>query len=205
MKMRGGYGSGARSPRSHTRQILIRFTEEEGERAFKTLRKRRLTMQAFGHAAIMKALNEIELGKKTDAELIQEARIGQKQQEESAPKGFGMRKQLEESRERDDELYERTIREREREKEKQHYAATGSAPSLVATTIDGEILALARTVVDSPKSARGEVLRAACRALAKGRSLEEAQRLAEDLDNAIKRLDGVPQSALERVRARMGR
>jgi len=66
-------------------------------------------------------------------------------------------------------------------------------------------LALARTVVDSPKSARAEVLRSACRALARGRTQEEALRLADDLDAAIKRLDGTPQTTLERVRARMGR
>jgi hypothetical protein len=180
---------------------LIRFTEEEGKRAFDILRKRRLTMQAFGHATIMKALNEIELGKKTGIDIAQEARHEQRQEPEQ-PRGFGIRQRLEDGRDRDIEIERAERIERDRERPTN---TTVSSPSLVATTIDSEILALARTVVDSPKSARAEVLRAACRALAKGRSEEESIRLAEDLDAAIKRLDGVPQTTLERVRARMGR
>jgi hypothetical protein len=198
MKMRGGTKS------HYSRQILIRFTEEEGTRAFKTLRKRRLTMQAFGHAAIMKALNELELGKKTDAELIQEARLGMKQEEESTKKGFGIREQLQEDRERDAERTERVNRDKERER---FASATVSAPSLTATTIDGEILALARSVVEAPKGEqRTTVLRASCRALApRARSEEEAKYLVDQLYDAVKRLEGVPVSALEKVRARMGR
>jgi len=186
---------------------LIRFTVEEGDRAFKLLRKRRLTMQAFGHAAIMKALREIELGKRTDEEIAKEA-IQEHQEKEKKSLGFGIRDRLIEDRDRETERSDldrdrelRVAHERER-----HVAATISAPSLMPTTIDGDILALARTVVETPKGERATVLRAACRALApRARTEEEAKYLVDQLYDAVKRLDGVPVSALERVRARMGR
>jgi hypothetical protein len=177
---------------------MIRFTDDEDQRLTKMLKRRRLTMQAFGHAAVMKALNDLELGKRTDTEIAQEARQEQKQQSKEAPKGFGIRDQLYDNRER-----EQRSREREREPERERTATV--APSLAPLGIDGEILALARTVVDSPKPMRAEILRSACRALARGRTQEEAMRLAEDLDSAIKRIDGTPQTTLERVRARIGR
>ena len=192
--MKSGYGSGIRS---HPRQILTRFTDEEAQRIFKMCRRRRVTVQAFGHAAMMRALNEINLGKKIDEkEAADEAREEKKKRAE--PTGLGIRERLQDDRERSNDRAERVERERER-------FSSPSAPIATSVAHSDEIMALARTIVDSPKTARAEVLRSACRALARGRTQEEAVRLAEDLDAAIRRLDGAPQTALERVRARMGR
>jgi hypothetical protein len=168
------------------------------------LKRRRLTMQAFGHAAIMRALNEIELGKRTDEEIAKDAR----QEQKKGAKGFGIRDQLIEDRNRETERadLDREREERVAHENKRHIAATVAAPSLTPTTIDSDILALARTVVETPKGERATVLRSACRALApRARTEEEAKYLVDQLYDAVKRLDGVPVSALERVRARMGR
>lgn len=176
---------------------MIRFTDEEAFRLTKLLRKRRLTGQAFGHAAIMRALNEANLGKKTDGEIEREQ---ERPQRSETPQGLGIRDRL-----RDDRV---ELDERESERERARYEPTALQQQPVVATrgvVDDEILSLARTVVESPQSSRREVLKAACRALSRGRTQEEAVRLAEDLDAAIQRIDGVPRTALERVRARMGR
>ena len=188
--------------------MILRFTDEEDKRLEKMLKRRKLTKQAFGHAAIMKALNEIELGKRTDDEVVKEAREEQKQKT-LEPKGFGIRERLIADRERDDEA-DQAERDRERSERvdrARHVTVTASAPSLTPMTIDGEILALARSVVQAPRGEqRTTVLRAACRSLApRARTEEEAKYLVDQLYDAVKRLDGTTMSALEKVRARMGR
>ncbi len=194
MNYRRGRGSLKNGSRSHPCAQFIRFTEEENKRLNKLIRKRGLTVQAFGHAAIIRAINEADLGKKADGEIERE-----EPRRETPPLGLGIRDRLRESSE-DDDYDDR------RSESVPSTNSSASAPVLAqARTIDNEIMSLARTVVGSPKSARKDVLRAASQSIARGRTLEEAVRLADDLDAAIKRLDDVPQTALERVRARAGR
>jgi hypothetical protein len=186
--------------RSHPRSYFIRFTVEEDAKLAKLLRKRGLTAQAFLHAASMRALNEAQLGKKTDAEARHEEAVNTSPKAQT-PRGLGIREQLQTARDTDDDFYRSTGLPRAPSPQ----AAPQAAPQARTSSVDDEVLALARTIVESPASARRDVLRSACRVLARGRTLEEAQQLADDLDTTIKRLDGTPQTALERVRARMNR
>lgn len=186
MKSRGGWGKGVRS---HPNAYYIRFTDEEDQRLSKLLRRRRLTMQAFGHAAIIRALNEAELGKKTDEETEKER---EREREKSKPPvmTLGIRERI---RSDDDEWPPRR---------NETPTVSQATPMLAAASTDDTILALARTVVEAPSTDRREALKRACRALTRGRTLDEAKRLADDLDAAIQRLQGTPQTVLERVRAR---
>jgi len=161
-------------------------------------RKRKLTVQSFMHAAAMRALNEAELGKKTDVERRRDEEEGSRERE-YAPQGLGLRERLRESSV-DDEPRERESRE----EIERPMIAPSTAPMLTRVMAADEIGILARTIVESPTSTRRDVLAAAVRSLARGRSRDEAVRLAEDLDAEIRRLGGgeVPKTALERVRAR---
>jgi len=200
--------------RSHPCSHFIRFTDEEHTKLHKFLRKRGLTAQAFIHAAAMRAFNEATLGKRTESEIIQEHEEGQRQQREneaSRPTGLGR------------DFRERILAGREHP----HHQSAGrvravddaedddTSSSLDSTTpvpvqssssqADVDVMLLARTIVEAPQSTRRDVHRAACHTLARGRTQESALQLAEELDAAIKRLDGVPKTALERVRTRMSR
>ncbi len=194
-----GYRSGSsysKGSKTHPCGKFIRFTKEENDKLTKLCRKRSLTVQSFGHAAVMRALNEADLGKKAAGESEHEPE--QPLQPEGLP-GLGIRDRLRESAE-DDEFYER------RSESVPSTGTSASAPVLTqARTIDDTILALARTVVAAPQSYRKAVLKDALSALTRGRTLEESMRLADDLDAAIARVGGIPQTALERVRARAGR
>ena len=143
----------------------------------------------------MRALNEADVGKKTDAEDEQESAERERaaRDKPAAPRGLGIRDRLQRA-ERDDEPDETPS---------STPAPVPAQPQTHVTSADVEILALARTIVEAPVSTRRDVLASACRTLARGRSQEEAIRLAEELDATIKRLDGVPRTALDRVRARM--
>lgn len=145
------------------------------------------------HAATMRALNEADIGKKTDAE-IAAAEDVDRDDEQPKPRGLGIR----------DRLQQRVEREADDDYEMAPTAPSpAAAPTAHTTSGDDEILALARTIVETPQASRRDALQAACRVLARGRSQEEAIRRADELDATIKRLDGVPRTALERVRARM--
>lgn len=174
---------------------MIRFTEEEDQRLSKLLRKRRLSGQAFGHAAIMKALNKAELG---EEEIVDK---DARKEPVKKPSGLGIRDRLEKER---TVRNERNDRERERGWEREREQEEPRVTQVVSKTVDDEVMALARTVVESPKSTRKETLKAACHALARGRTLDEALRLADELTATIRKLESTPQTALERVRARMG-
>ena len=77
-----------------------------------------------------------------------------------------------------------------------------SPPSGTAT----DIPTLARMVVDAPRGNRRQILESACRTLARtAKTDEERMRLADLLDEEIKRIDTVPATVLERVRARIKR
>jgi len=183
---------------SHPRAQFTRFTSEENDRLVRLCRKRKLTVQSFMHAAAMRALNEAELGKKTDVERRRDEEEGSRERE-YAPQGLGLRERLRESSV-DDEPRERESRE----EIERPMIAPSTAPMLTRVMAADEIGILARTIVESPTSTRRDVLAAAVRSLARGRSRDEAVRLAEDLDAEIRRLGGgeVPKTALERVRAR---
>jgi len=150
-------------------------------------------MQAFGHAAIMRALNEAYIGKKTDAEIAAE-NADRPPPDERPMKGLGIRERLREEREERDDVREPPP------------SLAQPTPQMAAqprtSSPDDEILALARTIVETPQASRRDVMLSACRVLARGRSQEDALRIADELDATIKRLDGVPKTALERVRAR---
>lgn len=180
--------------RSHPRAQFIRFTTEENNRLIKLCRKRKLTVQSFMHAATMRALNEADIGKKTDAE-IAAAEDVDRDDEQPTPRGLGIRERLQRNDTRDDVSGD------------DEAPLTAAAPSVQAhtTSADDEILALARTIVETPQASRRDALQAACRVLARGRTQEEAVRRADELDATIRRLDGVPRTALERVRDRMAK
>lgn len=149
----------------------------------------------------MRALNEATLGKKTDGEVARDEDRSRRERE-PVPRGLGIRDRLvqfsDDRRHRDD-------------REDETFTPSMLPPSIPSTTptirvgLDDEVIALARTIVESPQSSRREVWKAACRVLARGRTQEEALQLADDLDAAVRRLDGVPQTALEKVRARLPR
>jgi hypothetical protein len=191
MKMRGDWVWGA-GVRSHPCAYHVRFTKEEDRRLKKMLKRRRLTtMQAFLHAAVMRALNDAELGQDVAAEARKE------EPKEKPLRGLGIRDRLESDRE--EISFDRDERKPER-------IADNPIAGRSASTIDDEIMSLARTIVNAAPSARTEVQRAACKALAmRAQSEYEALQLLESLNEAIKRLDGKPQTNLERVRARMSR
>lgn len=185
-------GSRLHGSRSHPHAHFIRFTGDENDRLVRLCRKRGLTMQAFGHAAIMRALNEAYIGKKTDAEIAAE-NADRPPPDEPSSKGLGIRERLREERDIDDT----------REPPPPLAQPTPQPVAQPHTSSgDNEILALARTIVETPQASRRDVIQSACRVLARGRSQEDAVRLADELDATIKRLDGVPKTALERVRAR---
>jgi hypothetical protein len=183
--------------RSHPHVYLVRFTDDEHERIQKMLRRRRLSNQQFGHAAMIRAINEIELGKQTKQEILQDIKKDQEHQQTIEPSGLGIRERLQESRDRDEARRTHLVREEQRNNNL-------LVPAPLPAVNSDEIAALARTIVDSPKTARKEILQAACRTLARGRTEAETMRVAEDLNAAIRCLEA-PQSALERVRARSGR
>lgn len=190
MRMRGNTEKG--------RYILVRFTDEEKKRINKFLKRRGCTFQTFAHAAIIRAMNEADLGKLTNDEPTKEKK--------PTIKGLGIRERLDEDREHDEEQaaedreHQRVLeRERARDRERVHITST---PVLASVSANDEVMTLARTIVNASPSAREEVKKAACRALTKGRTLEEAVRLTEQLNEAIGQLKDVPTSALERVRAR---
>ena len=164
------YNKGSKTgSRSHPCAQFTRFTADENARLVRMCRKRGLTVQAFMHAAAMRALNEATLG---------------------------IRERLEDKRRDDDE--------RDNIPAPTIAPPAPPAPPPAQSHVPGdEIIALARTIVDSPVSARRDVMQAACRVLARGRSTEESLRLADELDATIKRLGGITQTALERARARV--
>lgn len=169
---------------------FIRFTEDENKKLVKFCRKHKLSVQGFGHAAIMKALEDADLGNKSAAEIERE----NEDTSETTIKGLGIRERLQPRKDKERRDYTPSVAP----------ASTPmqAAPQARVASIDGEVLALARTIVESPESARKEVWKSAIRALARGRTEQEALLLADDLGAAIKRLAGTPQTALERVRAR---
>lgn len=183
---------------SHPCAKFVRFTEKENERLNRLCRKRSLTVQTFIHAATMRALNEAELGNKTDAERLYDGDSGDEAHAAGyRPTGLGIG------------FRERIRTDHPQEENDDNEAESTPSPPLPpaistpATADSDMVLALARTVVESPQSARRETLQAACRAIARGRTQEAAVQLAEDLDAAIKRLEGAPKTYLERARARM--
>lgn len=186
-------GSRSNGSRSHPCAQFVRFTEDENKKLAALCRRRGLTIQSFLHAAAMRALNEAQLGKKTDAEVVREEHAAATH-ENTTPKGLGIRERL-----------QRDTVTHDYDDDDRLPAATPTVQTAPQPRAPGdhEILSLARTIVDSPPSARVDVWKAAVRALARGRTQEEALQLADDLDVAIKRLDNTPQTALERVRARM--
>ena len=190
--------SRSQGSKSHPCAKFIRFTEKENDRLNKLCRKRGLTVQTFGHAAIMRALSEAELGKKTEAEQFND---GETREYEYQPRGLGLREQLRASASED------APREREEREVERPLISPSTAPTLTRVMAADEVGILARTIVESPVSTRRDVLQAAVRSLARGRSPDEGMRLAEDLDTEIRRLGGgeVPKTALERVRARMAK
>lgn len=192
--------SRSQGSKTHPCAKFVRFTEKENQRLNRLCRKRKLTVQTFAHAAIMRALGEAELGKKTEIEQYNDGEIDREPSYE--PRGFGLRDQLRSNRDDDDEP-----RERRREEPERPLISPTTAPTLTRVMTTDEVALLARTVVEAPASTRREVMQAAVRTLARGRSQEEGLRLAEELDAEIKRLGGgdVPKTALERVRARMAK
>lgn len=190
--------SRSQGSRTHPCAKFVRFTEKENERLNRLCRKRGLTVQTFVHAAAMRAISEAELGKKTDAEQVN----GDEEREHAyQPRGLGLREHLRPS--------ETVPREEIVERFIDPPTIPAAAPTLSRVLAADEVTVLARTIVESPASARREILKAAVRSLARGRSQEEAVQLAEDLDATIQRLDGdgdggggVPKTALERARAR---
>lgn len=184
---------------THPCAIFVRLTEEEHRALRRLIKKRHLTIQAFSHAAIMRALNEANLGKETAAE----EKLGTlKKTDESTPpaptltRGLGIRERLEAEEES----------RREREDEPEHVVERPSAvtqfiaPAPAPSSADVHMLA--RTIVELPQASRRDAVSAAVRSIAHGRSQDEALRMAEDLDREIRRLDARPATALERVRAR---
>ncbi len=88
--------SHSKGSKSHPCAKFIRFTKEENDKMVKLCRKRGLTIQSFGHAAVMRALNEAELGRKADGEIERDERPVE------MPLGLGIRDRLRESREEDE-------------------------------------------------------------------------------------------------------
>ncbi len=188
--------------RSHPCSHYIRFTADEAAKIAKLVRKRGLTVQAFAHAAIMRAFNDATLAKKSDGEIIRDNLEDPRRQE--LPRGLGIK----------DRLVQASEDRRQRYEEDDTPPAMLPSSNLPAVlpprTIDDEVMALARTIVESPVSTKRDVLKSAHRVLARGvimrgGSQEEALQLADDLEAAIRRLEAVPQTALEKVRARMVR
>ncbi len=164
-------------------------------------RKRGLTMQAFAHAAIMRALNEATLAKKSDGEIIRDD-LEDRSRRQELPRGLGIK----------DRLVQASEDRRQRYEDDDDRSAPELPPRLppVLPRADDEVMSLARTVVEAPQPSRRDTLKAAQRVLARGvisrgGTQDEALMLADDLEAAIRRLEGVPQSALERVRARMAK
>jgi hypothetical protein len=179
---------------------------EEDAKIAKLLRKRGLTWQAFSHAAIMRAFNEATLAKKTDGEVLRED-LDNRQNRQGGGQGLGIKDRLVQASERRRERYE--------EDDPMPSSATPTLasrdlPPVLTRSTDDEVMSLARTIVESPQSARRDVIKAALRVLARGvisrgGTQEESLQLADDLTAAVRRLEAAPQTALERVRARMGR
>jgi hypothetical protein len=190
------YSKGSRSNGSKSKPCaqFIRFTEDENKKLVKLCRSRGLTVQAFGHAAIMHAIDEAQLGKKTVAEVVREEDVAAP--EKAMPKGLGIRERLQ---------HDASTTDYDDDAPSTPMPALQAPPQVHTSTIDDQILTLARTIVVSPSTTRRDVMKAACEVLARGRSLEEAIRLGDDLIATIKQLDSTPQTALERVRARMPR
>lgn len=180
------------APSKPKRRVVVRVSDEELQRLHRLCRKRKLPLQVFGHAAILRALDEADLGKKVNVQVINEQPDVQATVIES--KGLGIREQIRSENEPREE--ERPV--------KQPPTPWLPPPAPTHRIIDDVVLALARTIVGSAPEYRRDVWKNACRTLASGKSQEEALRLAEDLDAAIQRISGVPQTALERVRTRMG-
>lgn len=158
-------------------------------------RKRGLTFQSFGHAAVMRALNEADLGRKTDGETVRDEEQRSRRSERELPRGLGIRDRLQQTSD------DRRTRPDEDETPAS-FSPPAQSPPLLASGVD-EVMTLARTIVEAPGPSRRDVWKAACHVLARGRTQEMALQLADELDAAVRRLEGVPQTALERVRARM--
>lgn len=198
------YSRGSRShgSRSHPCSHFVRFTEEENKKLVGLCRKRGLTVQAFGHAAMMRALNEANLGKKTDGESARDDEESRsRRSERELPRGLGIRDRLQQASD------ERRTRVDENETPAPSIPSPSVQPALLRARSGDEVLTLARAIVEAPKSARQDVMQAACRALAPhARTEQEAAWLADQLTAEVKRLDSAaPKTALERVRTRMGR
>lgn len=197
-------GSTSNGTKSHPCAYFIRFTDAENKDLVKLVRKRGLTMQAFAHAAIMRAFNEATLAKKSDGEIIRD-NLEDRSRRKELPPGLGIRDRLIQGVE--------DRRQRYADEDDSPPPTTPALPPHLPPILpraEDEVMAMARTIVEAPASTRRDVLKAAHRVLARGviargGSQEQALQLADDLDAAIRRLEGVPQSALERVRARMAR
>lgn len=174
---------------------FIRFTEEQNCRLHKIRKKRGISIQAFAHAAVMRAViaaenDDDEGGNRSD-----------RKSERRETVGLGIRERL-----------EAEDRERQARREERSSAAPAQAPVTVnvqataASPASADITTLARMVVASPRAERKQAIRRACDALAPHiRSTEEAARLGAFLDAEIARLEAAPPTALERVRARRKR
>jgi hypothetical protein len=159
---------------------FIRLPDGENTRLDRVLKYRSLSFQTFGRNALMKAILEVEEEMKRD----DEARSSKKGRK-AEPRGLGIREQLEERASKmrqDDDEFEPTPR-----------APAAAAPSVTVNLpiATSEIDTLARLVAAATPEDRVKLLRAACAQLAKtARTAEEAESLASQLDEAIKRFGG---------------
>lgn len=151
------------------------------------------TFQTFVQNAVIKAIAEADA--EADRNIFRRDLKKNEKGARHAVHGLGIRERLEQ------EQYEPVTEE--------HEERVAAAPVIVnvgssvgaTASGSGDLATLARMVVEGLPHDRRRLLQSACNALAKGRSVEEALQLAEQLDVEIKRLD-VPTTALERVRAR---
>lgn len=178
---------------------FIKFTAAENARLHRARKICGETVQTFGHAAVMRAVNDVL------AERDEKRRPQAPERREVF--GLGIRERLEA------EDRERQARREERESAAAPPPVAPAPPVTVnvhAAAAGGggtDVTALARTVVVAPAHERKEALKRACDALApQARTSEDAERLGAQLDAEISRLGAAPQqTVLERVRARRKR
>jgi hypothetical protein len=164
---------------------FVKFTEEQNVRLHRIRKQRGVSIQAFAHAAVMKAVIEAE--KETEAAKPKIAAA-------LRPRGLGIRERL--------ELEEEGRTAAPADAPVAPAAAVTVTVQSAAAPAGADIAAIARMVVDAPPGERRAYAQRACMALAQGRSKEEAMRIAAALDAEVGRLRAVPPTALEKVRAR---